>query len=185
MQADSFPAQTVIFLVLTVISGAAWSYMVYQHQAMNMAAMAGSWMPSPTPQAWTLTDFTHTLTMWAVMMMPSAMPMVFGFIGVDRLRHVNHPYFNVIAFVGGYFLIWLVFCIIATAAQWQLHTLALLSPMMESCNPTLSAEVIIFAGLYQLTPWKVACLNHCRATIHLSQNCHRRPVMCVVLAARL
>lgn len=134
MQANSFQAQkAIIFLLLSAISGAAWSYLVYEHQIMSMEMMADSWMPPQAHQAWSSTDFTKTLTMWAVMMIammiPSVIPMVLGFMRVRRLRYFNrHPYFDAMAFVWGYFLIWLVFCTVATVSQWQLHTLALLSP---------------------------------------------------------
>ena len=118
--------------------------------------------------------------MWAVMMIarmtPSVIPMVFGFVQVLRLRNFNfNSYLGAMAFVLGYFLIWLAFCAVATVLQWQFQTLALLSPMMESRNITLNAGVLILAGLYQLTPCKAICLDHCRATVYLSQDCHNKP----------
>ena len=40
---------------------------------------------------------------------------------------------------------------------------ALLSPMMVTTSPTVGAGILIAAGLYQWTPSKNACLEHCRA----------------------
>ncbi len=183
MQANSFQAQkAVIFLLLTAISGVAWWYLVFQHQTMGMVSMAGFWMPPKAHQAWSSVDFANTFTMWAVMMvammMPSVMPMVFGFMQVFKMRLFNrHLYVDAIAFVWGYFFIWLAFCMAATAVQWQLHTLGLLSPMMESRDTTFNAELIILAGLYQLTPCKAVCLNHCRATVYPGQDCHSKPIL--------
>lgn len=48
---------------------------------------------------------------------------------------------------------------------------------MDSQNTTLSAGVFILAGLYQLTPFKAICLNHCRATSYLRQDCHNKPII--------
>ncbi len=183
MQANSFQAQrAIIFLLLTVMSGVAWWYLIFQHETMAMMPMAGTWMPPKAHQAWSSVDFANTFTMWAVMMaammMPSAMPMVFGFMRVCRMHHFSrHPSIDAMGFVWGYFFVWLVFCTIATATQWQLHSLGRLSPMMESWDTTFNAELIILAGLYQLTPCKAICLDHCRATAYPGQDCHSKPIL--------
>lgn len=183
MQPNSFQAQNaIIIFLLSASSWVAWSYMVDMNQTMNMETMNNSWMPPQAHQAWSSSDFTKTFIMWVVMMiammMPSVIPMVIGFIRVHRWRNFNrHPYLGAMVFVLGYFLIWLVFCTVATALQWQLHTFALLSPMMESRNTILSAGVLMLAGLYQLTHCKAVCLDHCRATIYLSHDCHNKSII--------
>jgi predicted metal-binding membrane protein len=183
MQPNSLQAQkAIIFFLLSASSWVAWSYMVYMHQTMSMETMNNSWMPPQAHQAWSSSDFTKTFAMWVVMMiammMPSVIPMVLGFIRIRRWRNFNHhPYLGAMVFVLGYFLIWLVFCMVATALQWQLHTFALLSPMMESRNTTLSAGVLIIAGLYQLTLCKAFCLDHCRAILYLKHDCHNKSII--------
>jgi predicted metal-binding membrane protein len=34
--------------------------------------------------------------------------------------------------------------------------------MMEIASPAIAGLVLIAAGVYQLTPWKMACLKHCQ-----------------------
>jgi predicted metal-binding membrane protein len=57
----------------------------------------------------------------------------------------------------------------------QFAEAGVLSPMMlNSTNALFAAGILLFAGLYQLTPIKQACLRHCRGPIQfLSQ--HWRP----------
>ena len=74
-------------------------------------------------------------------------------------------------FVAGYVVVWSLFSVAATAAQWQLDRAALLSPMMVSKSVLLGSAVLIGAGVYELTPLKRACLRHCRVPAQfLSQN---------------
>jgi predicted metal-binding membrane protein len=34
--------------------------------------------------------------------------------------------------------------------------------MMDAPDPVVSGTILILAGVYQFTPWKAACLSHCR-----------------------
>ena len=64
-----------------------------------------------------------------------------------------------------YLLAWLGFSVAATGLQWSLERLALLSPAMASASLPFGGAVLIAAGIYQLTPFKRACLRHCRSPI--------------------
>jgi predicted metal-binding membrane protein len=55
-----------------------------------------------------------------------------------------------------------LFSLIATAGQWTLTRLALLSPMMTSASPLLGGGLLLAAGLYQWSPYKRSCLAHCQ-----------------------
>ena len=66
-------------------------------------------------------------------------------------------------FVAGYLLAWTLFSVGATLAQWALERAALLSPMWVTTSPRLGAALLVLAGVYQLTPWKDACLRSCRS----------------------
>ena len=67
-------------------------------------------------------------------------------------------------FLAGYLVAWLGYSIAATVAQWALVKAALVDAMlMWSVDATFSGLLLIAAGLYQLTPVKRACLEHCRA----------------------
>ena len=58
----------------------------------------------------------------------------------------------------------------ATIGQWGLQRAALLTPMMESESTLFGGAVLIVAGFYQWTPFKDACLKHCRAPLHFIQH---------------
>jgi predicted metal-binding membrane protein len=77
-------------------------------------------------------------------------------------------------FVLGYVAMWTGFSAGATAAQWGLERAALLSPMLVTTSPTLGAALLIGAGIYQLTPFKNACLEHCRSPAYFISE-HWRP----------
>jgi predicted metal-binding membrane protein len=41
----------------------------------------------------------------------------------------------------------------------------ILSPMMKSTSPLLGGALLVGVGIFQWTPWKRACLNHCRSPL--------------------
>ena len=122
-------------------------------------------------QPWTPAEFVPRLLMWAVMMVammvPTAAPVTLVYAAVARkAARENHPVAPTFVFVGGYLAIWVLFSVAATAAQSGLDELALLSPAMVSASPVLGGGLLIGAGVYELTPYKRACLAHCRAPAH-------------------
>ena len=50
----------------------------------------------------------------------------------------------------------------ATSLQWGLECLGLLSTMMASTSALFGGVLLMTAGVYQLTPFKHACLRQCR-----------------------
>lgn len=169
--------RTVILILLLTLSLAGWTYMLQAHDhSVGLAPMHHATTASSS-HSWSLLGFTTAFIVWAVMMIammtPSVIPMVLGFIRIRQRARVRHLYGSAMAFLSGYFLIWLLFCALATAAQFELQTLALLSPTLESQNILLSAVLLLLAGLYQFTPWKAACLKHCRTANGVLADCHR------------
>jgi predicted metal-binding membrane protein len=156
---------------LTGVAALAWAYMVYL--AQGMAAMEGGMdmkMAMPSVQIWAATDFIFMFIMWAVMMIammtPSAAPMVLAYAGINRRRQgLPSPYLATTLFLVGYLAVWTAFSAVATLAQWGLHSVALLSPMMASTSSVLGGVLLIAAGLFQLTPLKRTCLMHCRSPL--------------------
>jgi len=159
------------FAILAGLAGVtalSWVYLAVM--AMDMKAMAMDDMPMDgmvSVHAWTTLDFLLMFLMWAVMMVgmmvPTAVPMTLIYAAIARkAERQGTPLAPTSAFVSGYIAIWTLFSVGATVAQWGLDQAALLSPMMVSQSPTLGAGLLIAAGLYQLTPFKNACLEHCR-----------------------
>src|SRR3977135_1398470 len=44
---------------------------------------------------------------------------------------------------------------------------AMLSPMFSALIPAGAGAALVLSGIYQLTPWKSACLKHCRDPLEL------------------
>ena len=122
-------------------------------------------------QLWTATEYGLRLAMWAVMMVammvPTAAPMTLLYAAVARKAAAQHnPLASTFVFVSGYIAMWTIFSLVATIAQHALDQAALLSPMMVSSSAVFGAALLIAAGVYQLTPFKNACLRNCRAPAH-------------------
>ncbi len=165
--------------ILTGLAGAtllAWLYLV--DMAAGMSDM-GSGAAMMQIEAWTLRDTVLMFLMWTVMMVgmmvPTAAPMALLYAAVARKAARQGSVLAPTAvFVAGYVAMWTLFSAGATAAQWALEQAALLSPMMIATSPSLGAALLIGAGIYQLTPYKDACLRHCRAPAHFISE-HWRP----------
>jgi predicted metal-binding membrane protein len=133
--------------------------------ASDMAAMD----PAMTMPPMDAHNLVLLLAMWCVMMvgmmLPSAAPMILTFAAINqRRRQRGQPYVPTALFTAGYLAAWAGFSVVATLAQWGLERLALLAPMaMKITSPSLGGGLLIAAGLYQLTPLKQVCLDHCRS----------------------
>jgi predicted metal-binding membrane protein len=108
--------------------------------------------------------------MWAIMMvgmmLPSVAPTVLIYAAIARKAATgNTPVAPTGAFISGYVVIWIVFSLFATTAQWALDQAALLSPMMVSNSVGLGAVLIVTAGIYQWLPIKDKCLQQCRSPV--------------------
>ena len=122
-------------------------------------------------QSWTAAEFGLMLVMWGVMMVammvPTAAPMTLVYAAVARKAAAQHsPLAPTFVFVAGYVTVWTLFSVLATVAQRALDQAGLLTPMMASNSAVFGGSVLIAAGLYQLTPYKHACLRNCRAPAH-------------------
>jgi predicted metal-binding membrane protein len=132
--------------------------------ATNMASPAAQ-LTMPMSD-WSGANWLAVFIMWAVMMaammLPTAMPMVSVFGSLNKRRGEAG---RTVAFVAGYLALWTAFALAATAAQWALQTNGLLSPMIVSISPALSAALLAIAGIFQFTPLKHACLRACRSPL--------------------
>lgn len=151
---------------LVVITTLAWTYLGYQAWAMEHMDVVEMAMPSS--DRWGLWDLGLVFTMWAIMMVgmmaPSASPMVMLYAHAQSMRQAQgKPVVASVLFLLGYLIAWTGFSLIATLIQWGMHTTLLISPAMESTNALLGGIVLASAGLYQWSPAKHVCLNHCRS----------------------
>ena len=165
-----------VLAALALLTALAWAYLVPMATGMEgmdgMAGMDGGAMDGGMAamqiRPWTARDFALMFAMWAVMMVgmmiPTAAPMTLVYAAVARkASREGTPIAPTASFVAGYVTMWTLYSVAATVAQWALDQAALLSPMMVSTSPMLGAALLGAAGVYQLTPWKQACLAHCRS----------------------
>jgi len=159
--------RTVTLAGLTALVALAWIYLLrLSREAVSMAEMG---MAHLGP--WTPADAALAAGMWSVMMvammLPSAAPMIFVFVTVNLRRGLdaNAPYVSTGLFALGYLLVWGVFSVGATAAQWGSQRAAVLAEATLALTPLAGAAVLVAAGLWQLTPLKYACLARCQSPI--------------------
>jgi predicted metal-binding membrane protein len=169
-------AITVAGLVALVALAWAWLFagagMAMQEPMAAMPGMSGMPGMSDAPGLWSPTTWALMLAMWwtmmVAMMTPSATPTILLYARVHRHAAAQGSGIGSVAptgaFAAGYLLLWLVFSLLATALQFGLQRAELLSAdSLGSRSHWLSAGVLLFAGAYQLSPFKSACLSHCRA----------------------
>jgi predicted metal-binding membrane protein len=133
--------------------------------AMNMGDMSANDVAS-----WTWARALATFAMWSVMMaammLPAAAPIVLLHRRTAMQAHaLEAPAPSTALLVLGYAAAWSGFAALATASQWALSNAALLTEMDAFADRRMAGAVLIAAGLYQLTPFKQACLQLCRSPV--------------------
>jgi predicted metal-binding membrane protein len=160
--------RAIVVVGSAVIALIGWAYLFYEGWAMQHMDLVAMAMPSTG--AWGLIDLLMVFAMWTVMMVammvPSATPMLLTFATIARSRRTKGTAFVALwVFLAGYLVLWTAFSLVATLGQWGLHSLALISPMMVGTSPALGSLLLVVAGIYQWTPFKQACLRHCRTPL--------------------
>jgi predicted metal-binding membrane protein len=162
----------VLYLAVAI----AWSYLVWMAWGMHHMDVEMALMPAMTD--WRALDLLLVWMMWALMMagmmLPSAAPMLLGFAALGRGVGPARPSVHTLVFAAGYLLVWSGFSAVATMLQWVLLERRLISPMMEATSPWLAGWLLVVAGIYQFTHWKVVCLKPCRAPAEFLVR-HLRP----------
>lgn len=160
--------QVVIAISIALVLTLAWAYLIrLQHQMNASAAAMGMGMAMDAP--WSATEFAFTFAMWTVMMVgmmtPAIAPLLLLF-ATTSVRRAQRGASTAVGMFGlGYLAVWAGFSACAALAQWGLHNAALLSPAMAATSSRLGAALLVAAGIYQLTPAKRTCLDHCQSPL--------------------
>lgn len=174
--------RAVLYLSIAGIVALSWWYLI--DMASEMSEMSGSTstvasidMQSSSLQHWTLQTFWMMFVMWSVMMvgmmLPSALRTILIYARVAQ-QASSSILFATFCFISGYLIVWTVFSLTATAAQWWFNQHALLSPMIVSTSDLFGASLLIAAGIYQLTPFKESCLKHCQSPVVFIQRTFKK-----------
>ncbi len=108
--------------------------------------------------------FAGLVAMWllmsAAMMAPTALP---AFATYDEIGRGSGS--GIGAILAGYMLVWGGFSVLAAGAQMALTQAGALTVFGDSRSAALSGALLIFAGLYQFSALKEACVSQCRAPL--------------------
>jgi predicted metal-binding membrane protein len=107
--------------------------------------------------------------MMLAMMLPSAAPAILLYGRVRQARSDNPRIVGTWVFLAGYGSVWLLFSVAAAVLQQGIA-----GPAMSLANGDLANALLIAAGLYQLSPFKGACLRQCRSPAQFLSR-HWRP----------
>jgi predicted metal-binding membrane protein len=157
---------------LAALTLLAIAYLV--RDALAMRAMSAEMarlaqMGMVMPMSWGPAEWLGLFVMWVVMMLammlPSAAPVILLVLATLRRRGDAHALLAAYVFVTGYLLAWTVFSALAATVQFQLHRVAAMTMDMSLQPSAASAAVLMLAGIFQWTPFKNACLRHCRSPL--------------------
>ncbi|MEM1431038.1 MAG: DUF2182 domain-containing protein [Pseudomonadota bacterium] len=115
--------------------------------------------------------FARNTAMWMVMSVAMMVPpAIRAFAAYEELTDAGSARFW--RLVAGFLAVWAGFAMLAAASQIALFDAGLVSPYGELRSQTLSALLLIGAGVYQFSPTKARCLApyHQKATLMLSQR---------------
>jgi predicted metal-binding membrane protein len=162
------PGQLVVLGGIVALAGLTWLDLWRRASEMAMHEAMGMAMPTGAP--WDPADLAGTGAMWGVMMMammlPSATPLLVLFARSQRLRvGVVEGAWRTGLLAAGYLVVWLGWSALAAALQWVLHAFLLLSPGAALTSALAGGTLLMVAGLYQVTPWKQACLSRCQSPL--------------------
>ncbi|HXB60162.1 MAG TPA: DUF2182 domain-containing protein [Candidatus Acidoferrales bacterium] len=169
-QAQKQPVPLGFLLACTAVFAIAAAGTVYFCRSMSGGMdMPGNWTMSmmwmPMPGCTWATSAVMFLLAWlammVAMMLPSALPMLLN------LRHPANQNGNFAALAtaaaSGYFFVWTLIgaIVYALGVAFALATMRL--DWLSRMTPALSGIMLIIAGLFQPTRWKMSALRRCRA----------------------
>lgn len=180
--APSRQTKTTVWLALILLAAIAWTVIILQVQAMpqpepGMAAMpAGLEMPDMAMQRGMATMATEPasllfflplwVSMMVAMMFPAVAPVVSLFATLSRRRReIGQPAAPAWIFLAGYLAVWSLFGLGAYLLSLVVPALGMMASGLRVDSPLTAGLVLIFAGLYQLSPLKQVCLHHCRSPL--------------------
>jgi predicted metal-binding membrane protein len=126
-------------------------------------------MPASSGGLRTAHYLAFTFAMWLVMMIgmmvPSAAPTVLMFDRISRRPPNNGSFARTASFLCGYLIVWGGFSVVATVAQIELISLAVIDDMGVTTGRLGAAALLLAVGIYQWLPAKRACLAHCQSPV--------------------
>jgi predicted metal-binding membrane protein len=181
-------ARRNLLICLVVLAAAAWVLTVYESLHMGasigdavrgtmsademegMEGMEGMAMGGMSAAGWSFAAALVFVAVWTVMMaammLPAAAPMILTFASAQARRDqaVAVPTW---IFVAGYLLVWSAAgAAVYVLVQFASDALDYFGQVDRAVwGPRVLGATLVAAGLYQFTPLKRVCLNHCRSPL--------------------
>jgi len=164
----------IVAAALLLVSLLAWTWLLsgagMGMDAFEMTRHSRMSMDMMEPPVWTMGYIVLMLFMWWIMMvammLPSATPTILLAAALNRRSNASKPPFGSTGlFATGYLLAWAVFSAIAVAAQWWMQQNGWLNNMLVGQSQLINGLLLLAAGLWQFSPWKHACLKHCKSPV--------------------
>jgi predicted metal-binding membrane protein len=158
------------FLVFLCAAGATLYFNYTMSGGMRMPGhwtMSMMWMPMGGELGAAGIFAVMWLAMMVAMMLPSTMPMLLLYRRAADLRGTKHVGQAMFVLGGGYFFVWTLFGVLVYVIGVFLARGAMHSDVFSRAFPFAGGLALCIAGIYQLTPWKTACLKHCRDPLTL------------------
>lgn len=157
--------RTAVLVSLAAVTAVAWAATVRLAGGMAMPAEMTAMAMPPADHRLLL-----VAAMWAAMMVgmmvPSATPMIVAYADWTRPGpDTGSRPRQVASFLSGYLIVWLGFSVLAAVLQLALERVGALTAMGTTSRPAVGGAVLVLAGVFQVTPWKQACLSSCRTPI--------------------
>jgi predicted metal-binding membrane protein len=121
--------------------------------------MSMMWMPMGGELAAAAIFTLMWLAMMVAMMLPSIMPMLILYRRAAVLYREEHLGQVMFVLGAGYFFVWTIFGVIAYVIGVLITRGAMHSAAFSRALPFAGGLALCAAGLYQLSPWKSACLK--------------------------
>ena len=159
--------QYLSYFALAAVAVAAWVFLFASEQAMRSMRGDGivmdimwAMMDHDAMFAYLMAAAVMWIAMMLAMMIPAVLPMTMVYRGMHKGRHAT---VETLLFASGYLVIWSLFAVLAAGLQWTLHASGDLRGHLLEASPLTAAAILFAAGVYQLTPFKEACLARCRS----------------------
>lgn len=155
--------------ILLIASGASYRPISFGESGPGDLFLVPSFLAGLCQSSTAEASVWTTTVMWALMsmgmMLPTAAPYLRSYSELAEGQPLRIDPANIWGLAAGYIAVWLLFALGAGLLQWELARLRFLSAEGSSLSMSLSALLLIVAGLYQFSTMKAACLSRCRSPL--------------------
>ena len=153
--------RNVILVTLLGLAAACWAALAFMAQRADMGAMMSATMGMTAPLF-----LVFWIVMMAAMMLSAAAPMILTYASIQSSRRKQgRAYTPTFVFVAGYMAVWATAGVVAYVMAAAGDALASSAGWPARTVARWGGAMLIFAGVYQLTPLKSVCLSKCQSPV--------------------